>query len=109
MKLAPIPRILMTTPVTVVVSTGQTRYGEPLASVTWTGYCRLVEKLERTLDAERRLVTLSGHIYLDEDPAPGIDIADGTVTVGSKTWVIYKGERQRNPDNTVHHVKIMMR
>lgn len=109
MKLSPIPRVVLTTPVTITIGSGQTRYGETASTTTWTGFCRFEEKMERTLDAERRLITLSGHIYTVDDPAPDVDLADGTVTIGTRSWTIYKGIRYRNPDNTIHHVKIMLR
>lgn len=109
MKLAPIPAYILSTPVTISVEAGQSRTGEALTTVTWTGKCRLVEKTENRIDAERRLITLSGHVYLGVDPAPGTALEGGTVAIGTKSWQIFKADRQYNPDGTVHHVKLLLR
>jgi len=109
MIFAPIPENALATPVTIVISTGQTVYGGT-TDLTVSGRCRLIEKTTQRLDAERRLITLSGTVYLSGDIVPGLDVIEGgTVTIGSRSWQIYSAERPRNPDGTVHHTKLLLK
>lgn len=70
----------------------------------------MVEKSTRILDAEKRLIQLSGHLYMAGDIAPSLTVIEGgTVTIGGRTWQTYSAERPRNPDGTVHHTKLYLR
>lgn len=109
MKLAPIPASTLNSDVTVTLGTGQDAYGNP-AGLTITGRCRLVEKAEQRLDAERRLISLKGTVYLSGDIAPSLPVIEGgTVLIGGRTWGIYSADRPRNPDGSVHHTKLYLR
>jgi len=109
MKFAPIPVAALTTPVTVVVKTGQSVYGGT-TDLTVTGLCRFEEKVTHRMDAEKRLITLAGCIYMSGDIAPLLPaIEGGDVTIGGRTWQIDQAERPKNPDGTVHHTKLTLR
>jgi hypothetical protein len=93
MKLPPIPESVLTMPVEIVIKTGQDPYGNA-TGLTISGNCRLVEKSTRILDAEKRLIQLSGHLYMAGDIAPSLSVIEGgTVTIGGRTWQIYSAER----------------
>jgi hypothetical protein len=109
MKLAPIPASTLNLDVTVVIGTGQDAYGNP-SGTTVTGRCRLIEKTEQRLDAERRLISLKGTVYMSGDIAPNLPVIEGgTVTINGRTWSIHSADRPRNPDGTVHHTKLYLR
>lgn len=109
MRLAPIPGYLLKTTVTIVIGTGQSVYGVT-TNTTVTGYCRYDEKSIKKIDAEKRLISLSGVIFMNGDIAPSLPVIEsGTVTIGGKTWEIYSAERPRNPDGSVHHTEIFLR
>lgn len=109
MQLTKIPAVMLKTPVTVVIGTGQDAYGKP-TNLTVTGNCFLIEKTEQRLDAERRLITLSGSIYLDGDIAPALPVIEGgTATIGGRTWAIYKADRPKGPNGKTHHTKLYLR
>lgn len=109
MQLPSIPSALLVTPVIVNIQTGQDPYGNA-TGLEVLGFCRLVEKSTRILDAEKRLIQLAGYLYMAGDIAPSLPIIEsGTVTIGGRTWQMYSAERPRNPDGTVHHTKLYLR
>lgn len=109
MKFAPIPVAALQTPVTVVLQTGQGVYGAT-TDLTVTGKCRFEEKTTRRMDAQMRLITLAGAVYMSGDIAPTLPVIEGgTVAIGGRTWQIHQAERPRNPDGTVHHTKLTLR
>ena len=109
MKLSPIPASTLNMEATVTIGTGQDAYGNASGLVI-TVKCRLVEKVEQRLDAERRLITLKGTVYLSGDIAPALSVIEGgTVTIHGRTWTIYSADRPRNPDGSVHHTKLYLR
>lgn len=109
MGLTKIPASMLQTDVTVILGTGQDPYGNT-TGLTISGKCYLVEKTEQRLDAEKRLVTLSGSIYMDGDIAPSLSVIEGgTVTINGRTWNVYAAERPRGPSKAVHHTKLYLR
>ncbi len=109
LKLSPIPASTLNTEAAVTLECGQDPYGNAVTE-TFTIRCRLVEKSEQRLDAERRLISLKGSLYLSGDLAPHLSVIEGgTVRIGDREWSIYAADRPRNPDGTVHHTKLYLR
>ncbi|NLN46298.1 MAG: hypothetical protein GX153_07010 [Clostridiaceae bacterium] len=109
MRLSPIPASTLNTEAIVTLEHGQDPYGNAVTE-PFTIRCRIVEKSEQRLDAERRLVSLKGSLYLTGDLAPHLSVIEGgTVRIGDREWSIYAADRPRNPDGTVHHTKLYLR
>ena len=106
-KLPPIPKIAFTTPCHIVINQeGITEDGEPLKALELDAKCIFSEKARQIMNAEKKLVQLEGYIIIDGDIAPNILITDGTVIIYTKAYKIYRSERPRNPDGSVHHTKL---
>lgn len=106
-RLPKIPRVAFRTPCVVVINQeGISEDGEPIEEVTIESKAIYSEKARQTMDAEKRIIRLEGYVVLDGDIAPGILIADGSVAIGNRTYKIYRSERPRNPDGTIHHTKL---
>ena len=101
----PFPDHLLRIPCTVTLNQeGLNEDGEPEAALSWQGQVIYVEKAKTTVTADNRLVRLEGQIIAKGDIAPKIAlISDGSVEVAGRTYSIYRSERPRNPDGSVHH------
>lgn len=96
-------------PVTVSISDGITENGAPNLVASYTGKCNFDEKTKRTRTPDGMLVELAGVITIGKDIAPSLDIIDGEVTIGTKTWSIYSAARPRNPDGTINHTRLELK
>jgi hypothetical protein len=108
MKKLPFPKNLAVTPCTVTLNgEGLDEDGAPVQSLSWSGKAIFSEKSRTTLTADKRLVTLEGKVIIEGDIAPNtVEIADGEVTVAGKKYMVYRCERPRNPDGSVHHTTL---
>lgn len=79
--------------------------GEPVEDLIYDGLCNYNEKNKQTLDAERRLVTLSGKIIIEGDIYPN-KLIEGYIKVGDIKKDIYKSSRPRNPDGSVFSTEL---
>lgn len=68
--------------------------------------CNWQDAPRQVLDAERRLIQLSGSALFSGDIAPEVDVLAGTVEIYGTTWTIHKGTKCRNPDGTVNYTKL---
>lgn len=108
MKKFPFPIHLLRTPCVVTLNTeGLNEQGEPEAEFTWSGKSIFSEKSKTVVTADNRIVRLEARVILKGDIAPQIEvISDGTVQIGAKTYTIYRSERARNPDGSIHHTTL---
>lgn len=99
----PFPKWNQVTPVKVY-QTEQGRYGEE-ETLIYDGKCLYDEKSRQVLDAERRLVLLSGLIIIEGDINPG-KVIEGYVVVDGERKNIYRAKRPRNPDGSVFSTEL---
>ena len=83
---------------------GLNEQGAPEAALTWSGKVIFFEKSRTTMTADQRIVRLEGQVIAKGDIAPSLEvISDGEVSVRGRTYKLYRSERARNPDGSVHH------
>ncbi|HAT4146277.1 TPA: hypothetical protein I9Z81_001271 [Clostridium perfringens] len=100
----PFPKWLLKTPVEVY-HTYINEDGEPVEELIYKGLSIYNEKGKNTLDAERRLVTLSGTVIIEGDIHPN-KLIEGYIKVGDIKKDIYKSSRPRNPDGSVFSTEL---
>ncbi|GAV13238.1 hypothetical protein [Paenibacillus sp. NAIST15-1] len=100
----PFPRWNQVTPVKVY-QTELSEDGEPVEEIIFDGLCCYDEKSRQVLNAERRLVQLSGLIIIEGDINPSKKI-EGYVLIGTDQKNIYQTKRPRNPDGSVFSTEL---
>lgn len=100
----PFPKWNQVTPVKVFENKIN-ELGEPVERVLYDGLAFYDEKQRQVLDAERRLVVLSGKVIIEGDIAPGKTIS-GYVKIDSDTKSIFGVQRPRNPDGTIYSTEL---
>lgn len=100
----PFPRWILVTPVQVFL-TQLSEDGEPVEELIFDGLCSYDEKARTVMDAERRLVRLSGQIIIEGDINPDKPI-EGFVRIGGADKTIYRFRRPRNPDGSVFSTEL---
>lgn len=100
----PFPKWLLKTPVEVY-HTYMNEDGEPVEELIYKGLSIYNEKGKNTLDAERRLVTLSGTVTIEGDIYPN-KLIEGYIKVRDIKKDIYKSTRPRNPDGSVFSTEL---
>lgn len=105
MRKLPFPSHLLTIPCVIKLNLeGLNEQGEPEAAFTWSGKVIFSEKSRTTMTADQRIIRLEGQVIIKGDIAPAIEtISDGEVSIKEKTYSVYRSERARNPDGSVHH------
>lgn len=104
-----VPPAVCCTPCTVVLTGEEGEDGAPQVLAELSLACNWQDKPRQELDAERRLITLSGTALFDGDIAPDIDILAGTLTLYGRSWTIYRGSKCRNPDGSVNFTRLEVR
>lgn len=99
----PFPSWNQVTPVEVY-QTEQGRHGET-ETLIYDGKCFYDERSRQVLDAERRLVLLSGLIIIEGDINPG-KVIEGYAVVGGERKNIFRSKRPRNPDGSVFSTEL---
>lgn len=100
----PFPKWLPKIPVKVYWE-GTDSNGEYVEELIYDGPAFLDEKSRQVLDAERRLVMLSGLIIIEGDIYPGEPI-QGYVMIGNVKKAIHSTLSPRNPDGTVYSTEL---
>lgn len=81
--------------------------GSKRTSITWSGKCAFTRKMKQISSSDARTVQLEGQALIIGDPIPNAkEQSSGTLEVGDETFLIYRTQRVRNPDNTVHHILV---
>lgn len=104
-----VPSAACCTPCTVVLTGEEGENGAPQVLAELYLACNWQDKPRQELDAERRLITLSGVALFDGDIAPDIDVLAGTLTLYGRSWTIYRGSKCRNPDGSVNFTRLEVR
>lgn len=102
----PFPKWLPKIPVKVYWE-GTDSDGEYVEELIYEGLAFLDEKSRQVLDAERRLVMLTGLVIIEGDIYPGKPI-QGYVVVNGQHKAIHSTLRPRNPDGTVYSTELML-
>lgn len=100
----PFPKWILNTSVKVY-QTFINEDGEPVEDLIYDGLCNYNEKSKQTLDAKRRLVTLSGKVIIEGDINPG-KLIEGFIKIGDIKKDIFKSSRPRNPDGSVFSTEL---
>ena len=100
----PFPRWIQTTPVKVY-SAELNENGAPSGEPLYDGMCCYDEKTKQVLDAERRLVSLTGKVIIEGDISPG-QLIEGYVEIGGVNRTIFRSARPRNPDGSVFSTEL---
>jgi len=79
--------------------------GEPSEETIYEGLAIYDEKQRQVLDAERRLIVLSGKVIIEGDIAPKQEIS-GYVKVDGIKKAIHQVIRPRNPDGSVFSTEL---
>lgn len=102
----PFPKWLPKIPVKVYWE-GTDSDGEYMEELIYDGPAFLDEKSRQVLDAERRLVMLTGLVIIEGDIYPDKPI-QGYVVVNGQHKAIHSTLRPRNPDGTVYSTELML-
>lgn len=78
--------------------------GENQEEMVYAGKCIYSDKTKQILDAERRLVTLSGTVTIPGGISQ--NIIEGYVKVNGIKKTIYSSQRPLNPDGTVFSTEL---
>ncbi|BBI32364.1 hypothetical protein [Cohnella abietis] len=100
----PFPHWILVTPVKVY-QTELSEDGESVEELIFDGLSCYDEKIKQTLDAERRLVSLSGKVIIEGDINPD-KLIEGVVQIGNVKKTIFRSVRPRNPDGTVFSTEL---
>lgn len=102
----PFPKFLANTLIKVS-NTDINEDGEPVETTLYEGKCIYTDKSKSILDAEKRLITLTGKVVIEGDINPG-KIIKGYVKIGENKKIIYSVERPLNPDGTVFSTELSL-
>lgn len=100
----PFPEWILVTPVKIY-QTYINEDGEPIDNLIFEGSCNYSEKSKQTLDAERRLISLSGKVIVKGDINPG-KLIEGYIQIGEIKRNIFRTSRPRNPDGSVFSTEL---
>lgn len=100
----PFPKWNQVTPIKVY-QTELSEDGEPVEEIIHDGLCCYDERSRQVMDAERRLVLLSGLVIIEGDINPGKTF-EGYVEIDSERKTIYRVKRPRNPDGSVFSTEL---
>ncbi len=100
----PFPVWNANTPVKVFNRSVDTK-GIPIKEKLFDGLAIYDEKQRQVVDAERRLVVLSGKVIIEGDINPKKKI-EGFVEIGDDTKAIFGVIRPRNPDGSIYSTEL---
>lgn len=101
-----VPPGVCNTPCKVVLTAGEGEDCAPVVAATLELKCNWQDAPRQVLDAERRLIQLSGTALFTGDIKPEMDVLAGTVEIYGTKWTIHKGTKCRNPDGSVNYTKL---
>lgn len=101
-----VPPAVCTTPCQVILTNGEGEDCAPAVAANLKTTCNWQDAPRQVLDAERRVIQLSGTALFTGDIAPGVNVLAGTVEIYGTSWTIHKGTKCRNPDGSVNFTKL---
>lgn len=102
------PKWLANTPCVVTLdAVGLSEDGEQIPALTWEGNVIYSEKARTVMTADKTLIRLEGSVIIEGDIAPDLGvISSGSIIVRGKRFTLYRAERPRNPDGSIHHTTL---
>jgi hypothetical protein len=106
-----VPDWVCTTPIDLVIdSEGLTEDGEPTTTTISGLLCNYQDGGKAVLDAEQKIIYVSGRAYFNGDIAPSMtNLTGGEAYIFGEKREILQGFKRRNPDGTVNHTEIQFR
>lgn len=101
----PFPNWILNTPLKIY-STYISEDGEPVETLIFDSKANYSEKSKNTLDADRRLITLTGKVICKGDIAPNLKVIEGYIEVNGVKKDIYRSSRPRNPDGSIFSTEL---
>lgn len=105
MKL-PYPKFLDKVHVTISLTDGNDNQGVPVVVETIETKCTFNEYIQHKKSVDGSIVIVVGKVLIGGDIAESIAWLEGYLVINSKTYLIHKGIRTRNPDGSVHHTEL---
>ena len=105
----PYPVFLDKVPVVIYLTDGKNEQGAPNIVKTITTKCTFNEKVQNKIGPDGKITVVQGKVLLYGDIAPDVKWLQGHLIINSKTYIIHKGIRTRNPDGTVHHSELELK
>lgn len=94
------------TPVIITITDGIASTGEPNEVASYTGKCNYSEKAKTVRNSDGQYIQLGAIITIGCDIAPSVPVLAGDVEIAGKVWKIFRGDRPRNPDQSVNHTRL---
>lgn len=104
------PAGMLVVPATLMLyAEGLDEDGAPMEALQWDGGVWYSEKATAVVDREGRQLRLEGCLVAQGDIALALPkVADGEAVVAGRSYRVYRVERPRNPDGTVHHTTVWL-
>lgn len=88
----------------IIEPEGFGNFGEPLAGIEFSAFCNYQDKAKTVYTSEKKLVEVTGTVYIPGDICPEIPvISGGTAVIFNVERRIAVGRKARNPDGTVNY------
>lgn len=106
-----VPDWVCTTPIELTIEgEGLTEDGAPIEDFHATLLGNWQDGGRTVLDAEQKIIHVSGRAYFNGDICPSIsNITGGYATIFEELREIQQGFKRRNPDGTVNHTEILFK
>lgn len=92
-----------------ITQEGLNKYGEPLKPVIFEGKCNYQDKARTILNAEKKLVEITGSALIPGDICPELPvISGGTAVIFETKRRLQQGKKARNPDGTVNYTEVLL-
>ncbi len=88
---------------------GLNKYGEPEASIEYSGKCNYQDKARTVLTAEKKLVEITGTALFPGDICPVLPvISGGSAVINEVKRRVLQGKKARNPDGSVNYTEVLL-
>ena len=108
MRKLPYPKIKPNATITLHCDDGLDDATGAHKTLTWTGLAVINEKHTSNQTSEGKHHTGGSSVYIFHDVFPGTPVLVGTAIIDGINRP-FEGARLRNPDGSVHHVKLVLK